>query len=75
VPEQGTRSEYKAELTACFVFSIHTKLEGPAGLGKDEIEEMIEADWLWISLDTDVLLESHWQLESFEERAAPSEDS
>ena len=55
------------------MFSIHTTLEGPAGLGQDAIEEMIEADWLWISLDTDVLLESHWQLESFEESAVPSE--
>jgi len=73
VAEQGTRSEYKAELTACFVFSIHTTLEGPAGLGKDGIEEMIEADWLWISLDTDVLLESHWEIESIEERRLPRE--
>ena len=30
---------------------------------------MIEADWMWISQDTDVLLESSWELESFEERA------
>ena len=68
MPEQGNRSEYVAELTACFVFSIHTTLEGPAGLGRDAIEEMIEADWMWISLDTDVLLESHWEIESIEER-------
>lgn len=59
-----------AELTACFVFSINTTLEGPPGLTRDELEEMIEADWMWISVDTDVLLESHWQLESFEERVA-----
>ena len=59
------------ELTACFVFSIHTTLKGPAGLGKDELEEMIEADWQMISLDTDVLLESHWELESIEERELP----
>jgi hypothetical protein len=32
---------------------------------------MIEADWMWISVDTDVLLESSWQLESFEEREPP----
>ena len=33
---------------------------------------MIEADWLWISLDTDVLLESHWEIESIEERRLPA---
>ena len=65
------RAEYEVDLTACFVFSITTSLEGPAGLGKDEIEEMIEADWMWISLDTDVLLESHWQLESVKGRMVP----
>jgi hypothetical protein len=53
------------------MFSIRTTLEGPAGLGKDELEEMIEADWQMISLDTDVLLESHGELESIEERELP----
>ena len=38
---------------------------------QDEIGEMIEADWMWISLDTDVLLESHWELESVEEHRLP----
>jgi hypothetical protein len=61
------------ELTACFVFSIRTTLEGPTGLGQNEIEEMIEADWVWISQDTDVLLESHWEIESIEERELPRE--
>jgi hypothetical protein len=68
------QAEYAVELTACFVFSINTTLEGPPGLTRDEIEDMIEADWMWISLDTDVLLESGWQLESFEERSVPRED-
>ena len=73
MPEQETRSEYSIELTACFTFSITTTLEGSPGLGRDEIEEMIEADWMWISLDTDVLLESSWKLESLEERELPEE--
>jgi hypothetical protein len=73
VPAKETRSEYGVELTACFTFSISTTLEGPVGLSEDDIEEMIEADWLYISLDTDVLLESSWQLESFEERALPEQ--
>ena len=55
------------------MFSIRTTLEGPAGLGRDAIEEMIEADWMWISLDTDVLLESHWEIESVEERRLPGQ--
>jgi hypothetical protein len=65
------RAEYAVELTACFTFSISTTLEGEPGLDKDAIEDMIEADWMWISVDTDVLLESSWQLESFEERELP----
>jgi hypothetical protein len=73
VPEQGARAEYKAELTASFVFSIHTTLEGPARLRRVEIDEMIEADWMWISLDTDVLLESHWEIESIEEHRLPGQ--
>jgi hypothetical protein len=71
VSTRGGRSEYEVELTACFVISINTTLTGPPGLGRDELEELIETDWMWISLDTDVLLESHWELESFEGRAVP----
>jgi hypothetical protein len=56
------RAEYKVDLTACFVFSIRSKLEGPSGLSRNQIEALIEANWLWVSLDTEVLLESHWQL-------------
>jgi hypothetical protein len=73
VPSREVRAEYSVELTACFTFSITSTLEGAAGLGRAEIEEMIEAEWMWISLDTDVLLESHWRLESFEERELPGE--
>jgi hypothetical protein len=61
-------AEYVVELTAYFTFSIRTTLEGPSGLRRAEIEDMIEADWMWISLDTDVLLESSWEIESIEER-------
>jgi hypothetical protein len=55
------------------MFSISITLEGRPGLDRDAIEDMIEADWMWISVDTDVLLESSWQLESFEEREPPNE--
>lgn len=73
MPENETRSEYAIELTACFTFSITTTLEGPPRLGKNELQEMIEADWMWISLDTDVLLESSWEFESIQERELPDE--
>lgn len=73
MPDKEAGSEYIIELTACFTFSITTTLEGPRGLGRDEIEDRIEADWTWISLDTDVLLESSWELESIEERELPVE--
>ena len=63
------RVEYEVDLTACYVFSIRSTLKGPRDLSRSEIEELIEADWLWVSMDTEVLLESHWELDSFEERA------
>jgi hypothetical protein len=68
VPAPEGRAEYEVELTACFVFSVRSTLDGPPALSRVEIEELIEANWLWVSLDTEVLLESHWQLESFAER-------
>jgi len=61
--------EYEVDLTACFVFSIRSTLKDPRDLSRSEIEELIEADWLWVSMDTEVLLENHWELDSFEERA------
>jgi hypothetical protein len=36
---------------------------------------MIEADWQWISVETGVLLESHWELDGFEERLVPQSAS
>lgn len=66
------RAEYEVELTACFEFSIRSTLEGPRGLSMEQVEELIEANWMWVSLDTEVLLESQWQLENFTEKAVPS---
>jgi hypothetical protein len=68
VSESEGRSEYVVELTACFQFSINTTIEGPPGLTEEELEDRIEADWQWISVETDVLLESQWELDHFEER-------
>jgi hypothetical protein len=71
VSDSEGRSEYAVELTACFQFSINTTIEGPRGLTREELEDRIEADWQSISVETDVLLESSWELESVEERHLP----
>jgi hypothetical protein len=71
VPDREDRAEYAIELTACFEFSINTTIEGPRGLSREELEDRIEADWQSISVETDVLLESHWELDRFEERLVP----
>ena len=69
VPELQDEAEYRVELTACFVFSINTTLDGPKGLSREKLEDLIEKNWRWVSIDTDVLLESHWELQAFEERS------
>lgn len=71
VPTPKDEAEYQVELTACFVFSINTTLDGPKGLSREMLEDLIESNWQWVSIDTDVLLESHWQLEAFEELSVP----
>jgi hypothetical protein len=72
VPAHTNTAEYRVELTACFVFSINTTLDGPTGLTREKLEKLIEDNWQWVSIDTDVLLESHWELDAFEERPRPS---
>jgi hypothetical protein len=69
VPTPKNEAEYRVELTACFVFSVNTTVDGPKGLSREKLEDLIEENWQWISIDTDVLLESHWELEAFEERS------
>ena len=71
VPAPKHDAEYRVELTACFVFSINTTLDGPKGLSKEMLEDLIESNWQWVSIDIDVLLESHWQLEAYEELSVP----
>ena len=64
------RTGYRVELTACFTFSIEETILGPAGLTRIELEEVIDREWWWLSGSTRVLLESSWELESFEELPA-----
>ena len=55
------------------MFTIETDLEGPPGLSRDQLEELIDENWSWLSAETNVLLESHWELESFTERSAAAD--
>lgn len=61
---------YRVEMVATFTVTISENLRGPAALGASQIEELIDRNWWWISGSTDVLLESNWELESFEELPA-----
>jgi hypothetical protein len=59
---------YEVQLVATFMFTIGDTIEGPPGLSREQVEELVDANWWWLSASTDVLLESSWDLESFEER-------
>jgi hypothetical protein len=61
-------SMYEVQLVATFTFTIGDTIEGPPGLSREQVEELVDANWWWLSSSTDVLLESSWDLESFEER-------
>jgi hypothetical protein len=65
-------SEYEVELTAQFTVTISETVEGLPGLSREQVEDLIEGNWWWVSGGTDVLLESSWELESFEERPRTS---
>jgi hypothetical protein len=58
---------FRVELIADFTFVISEMIEAPANVSRPELEDLIERNWWWISGSTDVLLESSWQLEGFEE--------
>jgi hypothetical protein len=67
-------SVYELELEACFLFTIETSVKGRPQLTQRQLEEMIDEHWWWISADTDVLLESHWELVDFRERPADAQN-
>lgn len=48
MPAAKNDAEYRVELTACFVFSINTTVDGPTGLSKEGLEELIENNWQWV---------------------------
>jgi hypothetical protein len=60
----------RVELVADFTFTISETIEVPASVSRQELEDHISRNWWWISGSTDVLLESSWELESFEELLA-----
>jgi hypothetical protein len=57
--------EYEVKLTGTFVQTIWGRIEGPRGLSRAGVEELIEANWAELSMNTDVLLESSWELDDF----------
>jgi hypothetical protein len=59
--------EYEVELVGTFVQSIHGSVMGAPGLTRGKIEELVERDWAMLSIGTEVLLESAWELESYRE--------
>jgi hypothetical protein len=61
--------EYDIELTGTFVQTISGTLEGPPGLSRDGVDALIERNWAELSANTDVLLESSWEIERFTERS------
>ena len=65
-------SKYRVELTAEYIFTIEETLDGPPGVSREDLEDLIDENWWWLSGSTDVLLESCWKLERFEELPAES---
>ena len=61
---------YQVELVGTFVQSINGLVYGPPGLDWEGIQELVEREWADLSAETDVLLESSWELEGF--RQIPS---
>jgi hypothetical protein len=57
--------EYEVRLTGTFVQTINGRVEGPPGLSRVGVEELIELNWAELSMNTDVLLESSWQLDDY----------
>ena len=67
----GPNVGYRVEVTANFTFTISEALAAPSGSSAADLEELIDRNWWWICGSTDVLLESSWELQSFEELADP----
>jgi hypothetical protein len=65
-----TKSSYRVELIGEFSFIINETVHAAPGATRQQLEETIEDNWWWISGSTDVLLESSWELENFEELPA-----
>ena len=63
--EEIREIEYEVEIVGTFLHSIRSLIKGPAGLSRRQIEDLIEQEWANLSMDTQVLLESSWELVSF----------
>lgn len=54
--------DYEVELEVTFVHEVRGTVMGPPGLDRAGIEELVERDFLSLSANPDVLLESSWEL-------------
>ena len=67
--------EYEVELTGTFVQTISGTVSGPPGLSRSRVESLVEENWAELSANTDVLLDSSWELDDFREMHASTEVS
>jgi hypothetical protein len=54
--------EYEVELEVTFVHEVRGVVTGPPGLDREGIVELVERDFISLSANPDVLLESRWKL-------------
>ena len=57
--------EYEVELIGTFVQGIRGAVQGPPGITRYQIEKLIEENWAELSAETEVLLDSSWELEGY----------
>jgi hypothetical protein len=74
MPSEERTAIYEVALTARFTFTIDDTIKGAPGLRREQVEELVEENWWWLSGSTNVLLESCWELESFAERPRTSQN-
>ncbi len=57
--------DYEVELEVTFVHEVRGVVTGPPGLDREGIEELVERDFLSLSANPDVLLESSFEVRSW----------
>lgn len=59
--------QYEVHLVGTFVQSVRGQLSGAPGLSRAELELLVDRHWGDLSANTEVLLESTWELEGYRE--------